>query len=177
MRILAIALVIATFTAQIGYAQTGLVQLAVPSNFEGPQRASESGAQVEAYVHRIPGTERSTLLQISTYDFGAKLKDVPKEELGNGAEHYLLQFLGGIERRRTEYHGSSPTRVLLGGIPAARAEWTGKAKNQLMSGVMYCVIVGTTVVAFHTQGFSDSAPSDRTAAIRAIESVTFRPED
>jgi len=151
-----------------------LVQIVVPAGFEGPTSADPGpGAHIDGYVRHIPGQERGTLLQITTYDFGSKLKDMPKEELADAAEHYLLQFLGGVERKRTGFHASKPTRVSLGKIPAARVEWTGTAQGEAMSGVMYCVIVGTTVVEFHTQGFRDSPPSDRVDALRAIESVKF----
>jgi hypothetical protein len=178
MRILTTLFILVSLTAQHLYAQnaqTALVKIAVPSGFEGPTSASENGADVVGYVRRIPGSTHGTLLQISTYDFGAKLKGIPKKDLGDGAEHYLLQFLSGVERRRTNFHASSPTRQSLGGIPAARIEWTGIAQGQQMSGVMYCVIVGTKVVAFHTQGFASSPPSDRANALRAIESAKFHP--
>lgn len=176
MRILTALFILASWTAQDLYAQTALVHIVAPKGFEGPTSASENGANVAAYVRHKQGSEHSTLLQITTYDFGAKLIHLSKKDLGDGAEHYLLQFLGGIERRRINFHASGPTRLSLGGIPAARIEWTGVAQGQQMSGVMYCVIVGTKVVAFHTQGFADSPPSDRANALRAIESAKFRLE-
>ena len=155
-----------------------IVQLLPPKGFEGPTSTDgPGGAHIEAYVHRISGTDRSTLLQLTTYDFGSKLEGIPKKELGNGAEHYLMQFLGGVERARMNFHASKPTQITLGGSPGARVDWTGEARGQSMSGVMYCVIVGTVVVTFHTQSFEDSPPEDRTAALHAIESVTFRTKN
>jgi len=86
-----------------------LVQIVVPAGFEGPTSADPGpGAHIDGYVRHIPGQERGTLLQITTYDFGSKLKDMPKEELADAAEHYLLQFLGGVERKRTGFHASKP---------------------------------------------------------------------
>lgn len=157
-----------------GAVASDLVIIPVPPGFEGPQTSSPGpGAHMEAYVRRIPGKERGTLLQITTYDFGSRLAGIPKEELGNAAENYLMQMLGGVERRRGSFAASRPTRVSLGGLPAARVEWTGTAGGFDMSGVMFCVIVGTVVVTLHTQGFSDSPPADRTDALSAIEQVSF----
>lgn len=177
MRPLILLFLAVTSLAYGATAQLELVQIVVPPGFDGPTSASPGpGAHVDAYVRRISGHERGTLFQVTTYDFGSKLDGIPKEELGNGAEHYLLQFLGGIERQRTNFHALKPTRVLLGKIPAARVEWTGVAQGEQMSGVMYCVIVGTVVVTLHTQGFKDSPAPDRADALQAIESVKFRSE-
>ena len=168
-------LLIVTSTQVRAQLLADLVQLVAPTNFEGPTSATPGpGMHSDAYVHRVPGSDRGTLLQVTTYDFGSKLEGLPKNELGDGAERYLMQFLGGIERARTEFHASKPTRTTLGGLPAARVEWTGTARGQAMSGVMYSVIVGTLVVSFHTQGFEDSSVGDRKAALHAIETVTFR---
>jgi len=172
---LGIALFIITTTLLCAEPGADLVQIQPPPNFEGPIAATPgAGTHIDAYVHRIPGSDRSTLLQVTTYDFGSKLEGVPKSELGDGAEKYLMQFLGGIERARAEFHAAKPTRTALGGVPAARVEWTGLARGQAMSGVMYCVIVDTVVVSFHTQGFDDSPVEDRKAALHSIEAVTFR---
>lgn len=169
--ILAGATVVATAVAA---SRSDLVRITVPAGFEGPTSADPGpGAHTDAYVRHLPGQEQGTLLQITTFDFDSKLKDMPKEELADAAEHYLLQFLRGVERKRTDFHASKPARVSLGKIPGARVEWTGMAQGEAMSGVMYCVIVGTTVVEFHTQVFQDSPSSDRADALRAIESVSF----
>lgn len=151
-----------------------LVQLPIPPGFEGPYTTQPGpGSSTSAYLRKIPGQSRGTLLQVTTYEFGSKLAGIPKEELGNGAENYLLQFLAGVQRRRTSFRADKPTRIQLGGLPAARIEWAGTSEGYPMTGVMYCVIVGTVVVSLHTQGFEDSPASDRAAAVRAIEAVTF----
>ena len=59
-------------------------------------------------------------------------------------------------------------------IPASRSQWSGTAQGQAMSGVMYCVVVGTVVVSFHTQDTEEGQPNDRNAAIAAFEGVRFK---
>lgn len=165
--------ILVAFSALAG-SPSGLVQLVPPAGFEGPTTAeAPGGGHIDAYVRPIAGTTRSTLLQVSTYDLGSKLEGVPTSELGDGAEHYLMQFIGGVARARANFQSGKPTRTTLGGLPSARVEWTGIARGRPMSGVMYCTIVGTNVVTLHMQGFEDSPREDRDAALRAIESVKF----
>ena len=151
-----------------------LVNITIPPGFDGPQKANPAPcAHTEVYLRRIPNKNRGTLLQITSYEMGAKLADVPEEELGNSAEHYLMEFLSSIENKRTSFNASTPTRILLGDVPAARVEWTGEVDINQMSGVMYCAIVGTAAITLHTQGYLDSPERDRADAIQAIEAVTF----
>ncbi len=150
------------------------VKISVPPGFEGPTAAPIGPTgYTKGYVRKIPGASSGTLLQITTYDFGSSLSNLPKEVLGDASEKYLMQFLAGIERQRTDFRAATPTRLKLGGIDASRVEWSGVANGRLLSGVMYCVIVGTVVVSFHTQGFRDAPATDRTDALEAIESVSF----
>ena len=152
-----------------------LVKIMIPPGFDGPQKANPAPcANTEVYLRRIPNKNRGTLLQMTSYEMGTRLANVPEEELGNRAEHQLMEFLAAIERTRTSFSASTPTRILLGGLPAACVEWTGDADNRQMSGVMYCAIVGSVAVTLHTQGYSDSPERDRAEAISAIEAVTFR---
>ncbi len=114
-----------------------LVDIRIPEGFEGPAAGSPGpGAALVAYVKRMPGEERGTLLQITTIDFGPKLENLPKSDLGEAAEFYLGEFLGGIERARTSFKATTPVHLTLGNLPAARVEWTGVANEQSMSGVM-----------------------------------------
>ncbi|WP_323845751.1 hypothetical protein [Microbulbifer magnicolonia] len=161
------------FTGPV-FAQSGPVTITIPSGFEGPIAAShQSGAQVNAYVKKIPGQERGTLLQITTYDFGSKLDGLPAEKLGEAANYYLAQFLAAVQRQRESFESTEFTQVLLDGTPAARAEWHGTSSGLKMSGTMYCAVVGSQVISLHTQGFADSPAADTKAALAAINSVKF----
>lgn len=152
-----------------------LLRLEVPPGFEGPVRESPGpGASAVGYVKRYSAGERGTLLQITKYDFGTALQGMPEDQRGETADFYLKQFLDGIGRRRTSFMSTVPTRVTLGRIAASRAEWTGIAQGQPMSGVMYCVVVGTVVVSFHTQDFRDAPAENRTMVLRSFEGVTFK---
>jgi hypothetical protein len=162
-------------SAEAAVYQDELLTLEVPPGFEGPVReAPGPGASAVAYVKRYSASDRGTLLQITKYDFGTALQGMPEDRRGETADFYLKQFLDGIARRRTSFMSAEPTRVSLGRIAASRAEWTGIAQGQPMSGVMYCVVVGTVVVSFHTQDFRDAPAENRALVVRSFEAVTFK---
>jgi hypothetical protein len=152
-----------------------VVSLEVPEGFEGPIRgAAGPQATVVAYTKPYRSGKGGTLFQITEYDLGEALRDLPEDRRGEAADDYLAYFLGGVERRRTSFSAADPERIVLGGAPAARVTWTGEVAGQRTSGVMYCVVVGTVVVSFHTQDLEGSPAENRAAEMRAFESVTLR---
>ena len=152
-----------------------LLVLEVPEGFEGPVEGSpDPQAKTVAYSKPYATAGGGTLLQITEYDMGDALRGMPEEGRGATADYYLAQFLGGVERRRTNFAATAPQRIELGGLPAARVTWTGEAGGQRASGVMYCVVIGTVVVSFHTQDIDGAPPQNRAAAVRAFETVAVR---
>ena len=149
------------------------VKMLVPKGFNGAVSTTYQGGEVEAYVKKIEGSERGTLLQITAYDFGSKLEGLPTNKRSEAASYYLSQFLSGIEKKRTSFHAYPIIETTLDNLPATRVEWKGVSSGFNMNGVMYCVVVGTKVILFHMQGFDDSPLEDRTAALTAIETVEF----
>ena len=155
-----------------------LLVLEVPEGFEGPvEESPDPQAKTVGYIKPYARADGGTLFQITEYDMGDALRGMPEGERGATADFYLAQFLGGVERRRTNFTATAPQRIELGGLPAARATWTGAAAGQRASGVMYCVVVGTVVVSFHTQDIEGAPPENRAAAVRAFESVVVRDGD
>lgn len=127
---------------------------------------------------RSPRTRQSntpgarTLLQISVYDTGGKIPaTLKKEELSQGAEKYLLDFLKGIERRRTNFVRGDALHLTLGGVPAAKVSWNGDLQGMPTNGVMYCVIVGQNVISFHTQDSGSEPTAAMRLAMKSIESM------
>jgi hypothetical protein len=168
----ALAIVPVASAADAGDGQ--LVQIAIPEGFEGPSVLDiDAHSRTLGYLRPIPGLERGTLIQVTTLHGGPDLEGLADAERGHAADYFVRDVLTGIERARTSFEAGEPTRVSIGGLPAARIEWTGMVGDFRMSGVIYCVLVGPTLVSFHTQGFSDSPPQDRADAIRAIESASF----
>lgn len=166
------------FPGACAFAETytnDVLTLDVPAGFEGPTSGSPGpGAKVVAYSKPHAGVDGGTLFQITTYDFGSSLEGMPEEERGNASEHYLGQFLGGVERKRTAFRASPPERISLGGLPASRVMWTGNFNGTPVSGVMYCVVIGTTVVTLHTQDVDDAPPENRRAAMDAFEALRVK---
>lgn len=157
--------------------ESEVLSIDIPVGFQGPIRqALGADAVVVGYTKPHSG-DRGTLLQISAYAFGSRLPKLTDEQLGTAADKYLLEFIAGVERRRSAFQASAPIRVMLGGIPAARLTWKGVAHGHPMFGTMYCVVVGTRVISFHTQDFEGAPIANTAEAIRAFEAVRFKHAD
>lgn len=163
----------ATLSAQY---EDGPIRLAVPAGFEGPEVETTSpGFKTAGFVRDIPGTQRGTVLQITTIDLdqaGLSLSDLGE---GDPTEALLDEFLASVERHRDNFQLVSRGRMELSGLPAARGEWRGIGGGRGKHGVIYCVIVGSRVVSFHAQTFDDAPEGDLAAAVRSIESVVLQP--
>jgi len=149
--------------------------LDVPAGFVGPERMTpDHKTETIAYSRERPAGEFRTLLQITIIDFGEKLREIPQDKRTIATEYYLLSFLEGIERRRSEYTESEPTTVVLGGQPASRAKWNGVIEGRKVHGIMYAVIADTKLYILHTQDSVDAPQSDMESAVRSIESLAFK---
>lgn len=149
-----------------------VILLDVPEGFEGPiQQSPGPQAKVVGYSKPYPNKDGGTLFQITEYEMGEALRGMSEDKRGETADYYLRQFLGGVERRRTNFAAAKAERIVLGGIPGARVKWTGDVGGQRTSGVMYCVVIRTVVVSFHTQDIDGAPPENRAAATKAFESV------
>ncbi len=168
----------AALVAGAGHAEPyedSLLRLEIPVGFQGPVGGSQdANTEIVAFRWPYPAGDASTLLQITKYHFGSTLAEMPEVERGKAAESYLQQFLGGIARRRSSFVSSEPVRVDLDGQPGAKVSWEGLAQGRRLTGVMYCVIVGTTVVSFHTQDFDPVPLALRDAIVKSLESVVWR---
>lgn len=63
--------------------------------------SEKGGTKVQAYVKKIPGVERSTLLHVTTYDFGSQLDGLPDDKRGEAAAYYLSQFCPASNGKET----------------------------------------------------------------------------
>jgi hypothetical protein len=173
--ILCLLLMVQATTLSAQY-QDGPIRLAVPAEFTGPDVLTpESGAKIVNFVRPIPGTERGTVLQITTFEPDSAEWGVLNAEDVDPTELLLDEFLGGVERRRERFEVVSRDRIELSGLPAARGEWRGVAGGRDMKGVIHSVIVGSHVVVLATQTFTDAPEDHLPAALQAIESVVLQP--
>ena len=156
----------------------GVVTIDIPQDFIGPSSQSPApGTLTVAYSKPYDDRDGGTLLQITRADLGDGLLEIPPDKLGDIATVYLSQFLGGVERRRTDFKVSAPETVTLDGLPAARATWSGARDGVETTGVMYCVVVGTVVVSLHTQDIVGAPQENRSDAMRAFEGIKFAGAD
>jgi hypothetical protein len=152
----------------------GPLVISVPEGFEGPILSSEDGGVTTAWVRRRPGMDGGTLLQVSAIDVGASLDGITAAQRAEGARHYLLEFVNGIGQRRGNFELGDIEPVTLAGLPAARVRWTGTVDGGAAIGVMYCVLVGHSVVSLHTQDIGFTITPSMYSAMSAIEKVRVR---
>lgn len=102
------------------------------------------------------------------------LATIPEGERLPPLESGIQEFLGGIQKRRTDWKQSVPERIEIGGMPFMRAAWEGKetGSGRLMRGVLYLAIDGRTVIQLSSQDFEPHFPATLAIADVAIE--TFR---
>jgi hypothetical protein len=119
-----------------------------------------------------PGGDNATLLQITVIDPAPLDNDPPH----TAAAKCLLQMIGGIERRRTEFAREVPTSLMFGGVSAAKLQWTGRLQQLETVGVMYCVRVGSQFVSLHTQDAGRQVTPSMKLAIDAIETIQIKAD-
>lgn len=152
------------------------VTLTIPAGFDGPIRQERSGAITVAFTKSGSGANK-TLLQVTLYDVGQELKKMSDEERATAPSKYLLEFVGGVERRRTHFKRTDPSPLQIGGVAAAKLQWTGQLQAVDTIGVMYCFVAGTKVISFHTQDLGSTPTAGMIEAIRAFEQAKVKRAD
>jgi hypothetical protein len=155
-------------------AEAGPLIIAVPEGFDGPTGGEQDGGVTTAWVKRRPGTDGGTLLQVSAIDLGTSLDGITQAQRAEAAQHYLLEFARAVGRNRDNFELGDIEQVSLAGLPAARVRWTGTFGGSAAIGVMYCVLVGHSVVSLHTQDLGASITPAMYSAMSAIEGVRAR---
>jgi hypothetical protein len=148
--------VLALSTRMALAADVGPLSITVPVGFDGPTTAEKDGG---------------TLLQISVLDQGSALAGITVAQRAEGAKHYLSQFIDGVARRRDNFKLGEVEPLSLAGMPAARVQWTGGVGEIQAIGVMYCVLVGTSIISLHTQDTGSQITPAMKLAMAAIEDV------
>jgi len=154
-------------------ATVGPIVISVPAGFEAAQTQRVRKMLITAWTKSVRNGSMKTLLQINVVDFGSPPgKAAGAQDPDIYAEKYLRQFLGGIERRRSQYVSSPVAHIKLAGLPAVRATWNGAVGERPVVGVMYSVIVQNRyAVIFHTQDLGSTPTSGMFEAMRSIEAV------
>jgi hypothetical protein len=155
-------------------ADAGPLVISIPDGFEGPIRSDAGGGVTTAWVKRRPGMNGGTLLQVSAIDVGTSLDGMTAAQRAEGARHYLLEFIRGLGPSRGNFELGDVEQVSLAGLPAARVRWSGTVDGAAAIGVMYCVLVGSSVVSLHTQDVGTAITSAMFSALSAIEGVRVR---
>lgn len=155
-------------------ATVGPIQITVPDGFEFARSGHRDGARISAWTKATGSTK--ALLQVTLYDMGSTADTSTPQELSHAAQAYLRQFLGGVERRRTDYELSPMRELSLASGPAASATWKGKLAGVDTVGVMYCAIVRRRyIVIFHTQDVGDAPTAAMREAMKSIEAAQVLP--
>jgi hypothetical protein len=170
-----VALFVLSVSAHAAPVTVGPVVITVPEGFAAAQTQKQKKTLITAWTKSVRNGSLKTLLQINVIDFGSPPgKPAATRDQAIYAERYLRQFLGGIERRRTNYVSSPLAHIKLAGLPAVRATWNGAVGGRPVVGVMYSVIVENKyAVIFHTQDLGSTPSSGMFEAMQAIEAATL----
>lgn len=155
-------------------ADAGPLVISVPTGFEGPTREDANGGTTVAWIERQPVPGGGTLLQISAIDVGASLDGITQAQRVEGANHYLLEFVRGVGHSLEDFRFGEFEQTSLAGLPAARVYWSGSASGHAAVGVIYCVLVGHSVVSLQTRDAGTEITPAMYAAMGAIEGARVR---
>jgi hypothetical protein len=155
-------------------ADAGPLVISVPPGFEGPTRDDANGGVTVAWIERQPVPGGGTLLQVSAIDVGASLDGITRAQRVEGANHYLLDFLRGVGHSLENFEFGEFEQVSLAGLPAARVRWTATNSGHAAIGVIYCVLVGHSVVSLQTRDTGTEITPAMYSAMSAIEGARVR---
>lgn len=155
-------------------ADAGPLAIAVPPGFEGPTRDDEHGGVTLAWIERQPVPGGGTLLQVSAIDVGTSLDGITRAQRAEGASHYLLEFVRGVGHSLESFEFGEFEQTSLAGLPAARVRWTATSLGHPAIGVIYCVLVGHSVVSLQTRDTGTEITPAMYSAINAIEGARVR---
>jgi hypothetical protein len=152
-------------------ADVGPLSITVPAGFDGPTTGENEGTVMTAWIKHHAGDAGGTVLQISVVEMGTALNGITVAQRAEGAKHYLSQFIDGVARRRDNFNLGEVESVSLAGVPAARVQWTGGVGEIQAIGVMYCVLVGSSVISLHAEDVGSEITPAMKLAMVAIEGV------
>ncbi|MCF6262391.1 MAG: hypothetical protein L3J24_02195 [Xanthomonadales bacterium] len=147
----------------------------IPQYFEGPLSHDMRGkGSVHVFKKAHKHDKTGAVLQITVFDPGGKFPVLSKNELREGAEKYLVQFLEGVERKRKGFVKSSIEFIEISGIPAAKISWTGSEYSRELEGVMYCYVYDSKIISLHTQDFKEYKGKYISQAVHAFENIKIK---
>ena len=143
----------------------------IPEGFEGPVKEKMGRNGTMTAFKRPHETGKGALLQITAWEPDEQFSDLSTQRKKKLSKRYLLQFLGGIERRRDSFERDSVEFVRISGEPTAKVDWRWEVQGQSVHGVMYCLIVNSTIYSFQTQDLARFDGKYTAKAVDAFESV------
>jgi hypothetical protein len=157
-------------------ADFGPISITVPQGFDGPIGGGKGSAKTAAWIRRHDNAQGGTLLQVTTYDEGPDLRSIGWQARTQSAKKYLLEFAAGVAQQRENFQLGEVESLSLAGEPAVRVKWTGTVGSATAIGVMYCVLLDTAIVSFHTQDTGSEITDAMKSAMAAIESMKVRQQ-
>ncbi len=125
--------------------------VSVPDTFDRPIVRAAQGGKVWGFAKQRPDTETAGLFQITIYDFGETFPEISPNEIEDAMDQYLLEFLSGVERRRTNFSIGAIFNSKIGDRPSRAIDWKGTVGGKETQGRMFVTIVGSSVVSLHIQ--------------------------
>ena len=152
----------------------GVGKIDIPFPFEGPTIANPNpSVEVFGFTKSHFFYGKSALLQISKFSPAEGIPELDEKQKIQYSKQYLLQFLSGIERQRSDFEKGPVEIINVSGVPTAKIKWNGNAYGESLHGVMYCLIHAGSIVSFHTQDFTTYNNEFIELAVTSIENLTL----
>lgn len=163
------------FSARAMAYDFGAGTIDLPEGFEQQEtRNVRELGMIHEFLRKYPASETGTLLQITVYDFGQKLRPVPESMLLAAAENHLMDYIAGQRRHFDTFDFKQMKSLKLDNTPAAHIEWTGSSNGQQLRGTAYSLMKGSKVITFQVRDTLE-APLDNTiAALKALAGIHLK---
>ena len=147
----------------------------LPEGFAGPEKKQvRDQGMIHEFSKQHPGTDAATLLQITVYDFGQKLRPVPDSMMLAAAEDHLMDYIAGLRRHFDTFDFKRMPSLKIDGTPTAHIEWTGNSEGRQLHGTAYCLMKNSRVLTFQVRDASEVPLDNTIAALKALAGMKLK---
>lgn len=129
---------------------------------------------IHEFVKKHPQRNDGTLLQITVYDFGQKLRPVPDSMILAAAEDHLMDYIAGQRRGFDSFEFNRMPSLKIDNTPTAHIEWTATRGEQALHGTALCLLKSSRVVMFQVKDVSEVPLDNTIEALKALTAIKLK---